>query len=610
MGKNWAIVIGINEYRNLKRLNYARRDAELVRDFFRQDMEFTQVDYFAENAPPIETKPSSPPLSALPNFEDLDNYLERRFRKPFLGAGDTLWFFFAGHGKRFNKRDYLLPSGVNPRQPDRAGLAVTHIVEKLQNSGAGNIILLIDACRDEDSRDGEGIGLENHQGIIRLFSCAPSQISYEIEELQQGAFTYALLQGLRMQGEGNCATVGRLAEYVRVQVPYLVEKYKGEKQNPILGLEPESKKDLIILPRQATPHDVIQLKFAASTAENEGELDLAEELWIRVLAASPADMQAVRALQRIERSRWLSQGNLPSRYSPDAGEGRNAVVIPPPVEPPKLELLNYSFSIITLDSKGQKINEKRGSAKYFVEDLGNGVKLEMVQIPGGEFWMGDDKRGDSEKPRHRVKVPAFSMGKFMVTLGQWQQVAKMPKIKIDLNPEPSRFKDSKELPVDSINWYESIEFCARLSKHTGKSYRLSSEAEWEYACRAGTETPFHFGATITPEYVNYDGNYPYAQAAEGQYRKKTTTVGSFPPNGFGLYDMHGELWSWCSDRWHENYNGAPTDGSSWETGTVENRRVIRGGSWLSDAVNCRSAIRGRNDADDWDNYVGFRLVVS
>ncbi len=138
MGENWAIVIGINEYKNLKCLNYAQRDAELVRDFFRQDLQFTEVVYFAKDAPPIQSDYGQP-LSAQPNFDDLYDFLERRFAVPFLGAGDTLWFFFAGHGKRYKKRDYLLPSGVNPNRPDRAGLAVAEIVEKLQNSGAGNI---------------------------------------------------------------------------------------------------------------------------------------------------------------------------------------------------------------------------------------------------------------------------------------------------------------------------------------------------------------------------------------------------------------------------------------------------------------------------------------
>ncbi len=502
-------------------------------------------------------------------------------------------------------------------------------------------ILLIDACREDDDRSGEGIGLENHQGVIRLFSCAPNQISYEIEELQQGAFTYALLQGLRIQGEGNCATVGRLAEHIRVQVPYLVEKYKGARQTPILGLEPESKKDLIILPRQATPDDVKNLKLAALEMESEGELDIAEGLWIRVLAASPADMQAVKAIQRIERNR-LKLDSRSEEGRSDAGQGRRAVVIPSvvqpakPVEEEKPKLPSYSFRIITLDAKGKKIDEQQGSKEYFAEDLGNGVTLDMVNISGGEFQMGvTDKEveeavknavsyGHSEAnartwanwgtPRHRVRVPDFSMGKFLVTQAQWKQVAAMKKVKIDLKINPEEFTrfQGKDLPVDSVNWHQAVEFCQRLSKHTGNKYRLPSEAEWEYACRAGTESAFHFGATITPEYVNYDGNYPYAQAAKGEYRQKTTPIGKFP-NGFGLYDMHGNLWEWCEDDWHENYQGAPDNGKAWIDNDNHSQdktliKVLRGGSWSNFARFCRSGNRVGNDAE-YDHYCcGFRVA--
>jgi len=117
--------------------------------------------------------------------------------------------------------------------------------------------------------------------------------------------------------------------------------------------------------------------------------------------------------------------------------------------------------------------------------------------------------------------------------------------------------------VEQVSWIDTVAFCQKLSQQAGKTYRLPSEAQWEYACRAGTTTPFYFGETITPDLVNYNGNSPYGGASKGQYRQETTSVGSFPPNAFGLYDMHGNVWEWCEDVWHGNYNGAPTDGSAW-----------------------------------------------
>ncbi len=166
---------------------------------------------------------------------------------------------------------------------------------------------------------------------------------------------------------------------------------------------------------------------------------------------------------------------------------------------------SFEFDVVTLDAQGNVTERRKGRARYFVEDLGNGVKLEMVEIPGGEFTMGspdtEDRRYDDEGPQHRVKAPPFLMGKYQVTQAQWRAVAGFPKVKIDLKPDPSSFKGDN-LPVEQVSWEEAVEFCARLSRSTGKTYRLPSEAEWEYATRAGTTTPFAFGPTITPEIVN------------------------------------------------------------------------------------------------------------
>ena len=144
---------------------------------------------------------------------------------------------------------------------------------------------------------------------------------------------------------------------------------------------------------------------------------------------------------------------------------------------------------------------------------------------------------------------------------------------------PSYFKGGKR-PVEKVSWHDATKFCQKLSSKTGKIYTLPSESQWKYACRAGTTAPFYFGETITPELVNYSGNYPYANAPKGKYGGETTDVGSFPPNAFGLYDIHGNVWEWCLDACHDNYNGAPTDGSSWESGGDSNDRLLRGGCWI------------------------------
>jgi len=265
-------------------------------------------------------------------------------------------------------------------------------------------------------------------------------------------------------------------------------------------------------------------------------------------------------------------------------------------------LPTFDFDVITVDAEGKENSRRTSFACFLSEDLGNSVVLEMVYIPGGTFMMGspptEQGRGSRESPQHQVTVPAFYAGKYPITQTQWQAV---------MGNNPSKLKGEKR-PVDLVSWEAAVEFGAKLSQKTGKKYRLLSEAEWEYACRAGTTTPFHFGETITPELANYEGNYPYANAPKGLNRRQATDVGSFPPNAFGLYDMHGNVFEWCSDTWHENYNGAPTDGSSWDTGT-DNCRVARGGCWDYFADKSRAAYRISVGARDSTSLISFRVAL-
>jgi len=262
---------------------------------------------------------------------------------------------------------------------------------------------------------------------------------------------------------------------------------------------------------------------------------------------------------------------------------------------------------------------KRKTARYFIETLPNNVSLEMVEIPAGNFEMGapesEKESRDNERPQLDVSVQTFCMGKYPITQAQWRVVATLPQINQELDPEPSHF-NGEDRPVESVSWLDVMEFCRRLSKHTKREYRLPSEAEWEYACRAGTTTPFHFGETITTDYVNYDGNYPYGDAPKGEDRNETTDVGSFKAaNAFGLYDMHGNVWEWCADDWHDSYEGAPKDGSVWikdikNYEAPETIKPLRGGSWDDVARDCRSACRDIGDARDQDDALGFRVVCS
>ena len=302
-----------------------------------------------------------------------------------------------------------------------------------------------------------------------------------------------------------------------------------------------------------------------------------------------------------------------------------------------VDLTPFSFETLTMDARGHELKGSRRTleARQFVEPLADDLVLEMVEVPGGSFLMGTNKKDvakekkeiaryykegadwiDCELPQHEVRVPDFYIGKYPITQRQWRVIAENASLKVDrdLDPNPSHFKgkeDSDDRPVEQVSWEDVKEFCARLTKKTGREYRLPTEAEWEYACRAGTTTPFAFGETITPEIVNYDGNSPYAKAKKGRDRNETIPVGSLGmANAFGLYDMHGNVWEWCEDLWHSNYEGAPADGSAWLSGGGSSRRVLRGGSWGILSFVCRSAVRRFQDPVDRDLCIGVRVVVA
>ncbi|NEQ62201.1 MAG: SUMF1/EgtB/PvdO family nonheme iron enzyme [Moorea sp. SIO4A1] len=298
---------------------------------------------------------------------------------------------------------------------------------------------------------------------------------------------------------------------------------------------------------------------------------------------------------------------------------------------PDIELEPFDFEVATIELKQTGwfrrklepiIHRHQHQAYGFSQDLGNGVELEMVAIPKGSFIMGSPETEEghkkNESPQHQVTVKSFFMGKYPVTQAQWQAVAALPQVNRKLDPNPSRF-NGKYRPVERVSWDDAVEFCERLSQYTKRPYRLPSEAEWEYACRAGTTTPFHFGETITTDLANYDSNYDYSYGfgSKGKSVQETTPVGRFDvANNFGLYDMHGNVWEWCADHWHSNYKGAPRDGSVWQdepninNDNYNKHRLLRGGCWVGNPEHCRSGSRHNSDPAlrHYVNIIGFRVV--
>jgi formylglycine-generating enzyme required for sulfatase activity len=298
-----------------------------------------------------------------------------------------------------------------------------------------------------------------------------------------------------------------------------------------------------------------------------------------------------------------------------------AVPSPVLVEAAALQTFHVTTAQLLLAGAGWQVAQRRVEVQGRTLELGDGVSLPLIAIPAGEFVMGspvyEPKRQNNEGPQHRVCLEGFLLGQTPITQAQWRAVVREApppgqrwERELPLNPsEFSGQPDSAQRPVERVSWQHAMEFCRRLSAMTGDVYTLPSEAQWEYACRAGSTTPFAFAETITPDLANYDGNYSYAIGPKGENREQTTPVRSFPANAWGLHDMHGNVWEWCLDRWHENYIGAPDDGSAWpnQEAGYGGIRLLRGGSWFDRPQACRSACRVGVRPADSNCFVGFRV---
>jgi formylglycine-generating enzyme required for sulfatase activity len=296
----------------------------------------------------------------------------------------------------------------------------------------------------------------------------------------------------------------------------------------------------------------------------------------------------------------------------------------------------FEFEIILLDAQGQVISRQIEQRSRYREPLAEGINLEMIAIPEGTLLMGapagESGGGASQKPQHFVIISPFWLGRYPITQAEWLAVASLPKVNRTLPLRPSNFAGDRR-PVEQITWYEALEFCDRLTQLSHRRYRLPSEAEWEYACRAmpappttssgsprGSYPPFHFGDTLTTDWANYSGidweyfgkvcsQGAYGQGPLGEDRRETTAVDELGgANAWGLSDLHGNVREWCQDVWHKTYEGAPTDGSAWETGGDRQHRVVRGGSWNGSPSKCRSASRAKFEAEAGFYDLGLRVV--
>ncbi len=638
MKRNYGISIGVNGYKfsSLDPLKYAKADAALVANFLKEDAKFDQVWLFSDDSPKIYNE------TTIPYRTPLRRFFRNQFEQPFMSKEDSLWLFFSGHGVQYNGADYVLPIDGDLEDPEGSGISLDWIVERLRRSHAGEIILIVDMCRVE-GRKGSAPEGSLYNGITTIFSCKPNESSWEIDApIRQGAFTYVLVQNLKRQINDCPLTIVETERTLQQELVVLNRKYGKQRQTPHIRCESVAKSNsflfscVLVQKRgfakekgKATSsnlvtqkikrgrngrYDVMSLKQAALEAEENKELDLAKSLWEQVLKIDNSEQPSyISAITRIAESALLQslrfdnpiiQNRLdkPLAYEEDSGNPikRSPDKISSLKQLPEIQnlggLKEYRYDYQILSSTDERTSSFHDSTYSLVEKISE-VEIEMLVVIGGTFLMGSSEKtpSDSELPQHEVKVKPFLMSKYAITKQQWKAIAQQPQINRALKLRTS-LHGSNNHPVVEISWYEATEFCDRLTKASGCEYRLPTEAEWEYACRAGSTTSFHFGNHINKKVAQYDSEH-------------TADVCQFPyPNAFGIYSMHGNVWEWCLDHWHPNYKNAPMDGSAW-LDVIENQdRIQRGGSWRNESKLCRSACRVSDCADAKSSSTGFRIV--
>jgi formylglycine-generating enzyme required for sulfatase activity len=484
------------------------------------------------------------------NATDMRNAVVR-FANKAKGA-DTVLFYFSGHGIRAARRNFLLATEAHtgdspPEEWELQGLPADEVRDRLKEVGARITLLVLDACRD-----GPGQGKSGSKGLLKIGGGEGVLIAYAAAEGQtaqdgagaRGPYAGALAQALRRTDLSVMQQLDWVAKEVNRQVP----KQKPTREGDLAVDEfllPEKK------PEPPKPPD---------------QEEAAWQVCINGRTEQPC-LDYVRDFPNGARIRQVRVRITDLLAGKGFGEGaREWRVIGQPLQ-----------------------------AGQVVKDCD--ICPELVLIPGGQFVMGDDKSGYSaEKPAHRVTVPSFLLGKFEVTQGQWRAL---------MGSNPSRFSDCGDnCPVEQVSWQDAQAYLKKLSEKSGQQYRLTTEAEWEYAARAGSSTQWSFG-----DDESQLGRFAWYGYDQGNADKKNHAVGGKQPNQFGLYDMHGNVWEWMEDCWHNNYQDAPSDGSVWEQGChTGSSRVLRGGGFSDTPVHLRSANRNHGAATYRSDWFGFRVA--
>ena len=616
-----ALLIGVSEYQpGLNPLPGSVLDVDALREV----LVHPEMGGFAETY-----------VLKNPQRQEMEDAIYQLFAN--CSRDDLLLFYFSGHGVK-DERGQLYLANCNTRKDngqlvDSTAVATTYLQNKINSSKSQRQVIILDCCFSGAIAQGmtikdDGVVDVNAylggKGRAIFTSSTATEYSFGSETTEEtglSVYTRYLIEGIKTGAADtdNDGYIGvdELHEYaarcVKEAAPAMTPKFYPVEEGYKIRLAKSPKDDPVLKYRKEVHRKVEQGQGRLSSFAERMLINKQNEWGISAEIAKQIRDEVLQPYREYERK--LAEYEQALRESVKAGEIQYP--FSPSIEADLQEYRQYlklkESDIIAIEAKIllplkieyeeslKKVNtivgEPELKSNLITEDLGNNVKLEMVTIPAGSFTMGSDESDyDYEKPQHQVKLQEFYLGKYPVTQEQYQAI---------MGNNPSKFKDNPKNPVENVSWNDAQSFCQKLNQKTGKKYRLPTEAEWEYACRAGTQTRYYFGDDEKQlgEYAWFDKNSD----------SKTHPVGQKKPNNWGLHDMSGNVWEWCEDPWHDSYANKPEDiknsGSSIWSDSNESRHILRGGSWNLNSRFCRSADRSRNDAGYGYNYLGFRLVL-
>ena len=570
-----ALVIGNDNYTRLTRLENARADARAMAEALKQaGFDVTlQLDVNQRGL-----------LAAV-----------RNFKAKLVGGGEAV-FYYAGHGVQLGATNYLLPVDMNAENSEQVrddGLPLQRVLDDMTEQKVRFSLAIVDACRDNPFPPGPTRSLGASRGLAPTTPATGQMVLYSAGSGQtaldrlgsddrdpNGLFTRILLQEMKRPG----VSVDRVLRNVRDQVVSIAKKFNHQQ---VPALYDQAIGDFYFSPPVAgvqTANIPAQPPIAIPSDPSAND----RAFWDSVKdSRDPDEFRAYLGQYPRGLFAALAQTRLKALQSTQVASVVPNVAATQPQAVP-----------------GALASMTRGTVFRDCADC-----PEMVVIPAGSFTMGSSSsesgRYDDEGPQHPVRIASpFAAGKFEVTFDEWDACVRDRGC--TLNPSDQGWGRGKR-PVINVSWEDAKSYTQWLSRRTGKSYRLLTEAEWEYVARAGTTTTFSFGNSISPQQANYATTNSYAGSSVATTPRNTVTVGSYAPNAFGLYDVHGNVWEWTEDCFNANYNGAPSDGTAWMSGDC-GRRVLRGGAWIVNPQILRSAYRNNVNPSGRFNFIGFRLA--